>query len=138
MIKGNQFWLFIWLLLLALLSSCGRTYTDPAILAVSLEPETVFAELSNTTTLPKAATQFATALNIDPAGVRVRLKPGDCSLCSLEARPKVASLAGLSVAEAEQALESGDEVSFFIPKFSCTFVYDGETLTPKQCQPSPV
>lgn len=126
------------LLLLALLVGCGRSYADPATLAATLKPEIVFAELSSTNALPKAADQFAAALNIDPAKVRVRIKPGNCTVCSLESRPEMASVAGISVAEAEKIVEPNDEVSFFIPNFSCTFLYSGETLTPKQCQPSPI
>jgi len=125
-------------LLLSLLSGCGRTYADPATLAAGLEPATVFAELASAATLPTAAAQFATVLNIDPAAVRVRIKPGNCTVCSLESRPEMASVAGIAVDEAAAIVEPNDEVSFFIPKFSCTFLYDGATLTPKQCQPSPI
>ena len=121
-----------------LLTGCGHAYADPATLASSLEPATVFAELTAATTLPKAADQFAAALNIDPAAVRIRIKPGQCTVCSLESRPQMASVAGISVTEAEKLVEPNDEVSFFIPKFSCTFRYDGTTLTPQQCQPSPI
>lgn len=126
------------LLLVGLLVGCGHAYADPTTLAATLEPATVFAELANANTLDKAAEQFAAALNIDPAAVRVRIKPGSCTVCSLESRPEMASVAGIAVAEAEKIVEPQDEVSFFIPKFSCTFLYDGETLTPKQCQPSPI
>lgn len=124
--------------MLALLVGCGRAYADPATLAAKLKPETLFAELASTNTLTEAANQFAAALNLDPAGVRVRLKPGNCTVCSLASRPEIASVEGITVAEAEKIMEPNDEVSFFIPKFSCTFVYDGKTFTPKQCQPSPL
>jgi hypothetical protein len=129
-----------WLLipLLALLVGCDHNYADPATLAATLEPKTVFAKLSSTTTLAKAADQFAAALNIDPAGVRIRIKPGSCIVCTVEAHPELSNVAGISVAEAEKIVESNDEVSFFIPKFSCTFLYDGVTLTPQHCQPSPI
>lgn len=129
-----------WLLLLlaGLLVGCGHAYADPATLAATLKPDTVFAELATADTVDKAAAQFAEALNIAPAGVRIRIKPGSCTVCSLESRPEMASVAGITVAEAEKIVEPKDEVSFFIPKFSCTFLYDGETLTPKQCQPSPI
>jgi hypothetical protein len=126
------------LIALSLLAGCGEDFADPATLAASLKPENVFAQLSTTNTVPKAADQFASALNIDPQVVRIRLKPGDCTLCSLEARPQVASMAGISVVEAEKLLEINDDVSFFIPNFSCTFLYDGETLTPRTCQMSPI
>ncbi|MEZ4737269.1 MAG: hypothetical protein R3E79_60075, partial [Caldilineaceae bacterium] len=128
----------ILLIILALFAGCGHDYADPATLAATLEPETVFAELSGTPTLPKAATQFAAALNIDPTLVRIRIKPGNCSVCSLAARPEMASLAGVSVAEAEKLVEIDDEVSFVIPNFSCTFLYDGEQLTPRSCQHTPI
>lgn len=121
-----------------LLTGCGHAYADPTTLASSLEPAAVFAKLANTDTLPQAAEQFAAALNIEPAVVRIRIKPGQCTVCSLESRPQMASVAGLTVAEAEKIVEPQDEVSFFIPKFSCTFLYDGTTLTPQQCQPSPI
>ncbi len=133
-------WGPLWLpvLLLGLLVGCGQAYADPATLAATLEPATVFANLSTTDGLDKAAEQFAAALNIDPAMVRIRIKPGNCTVCSLASRPQMASVEGISIAEAEKMVEPNDEVSFFIPKFSCTFLYDGATLTPKQCQPSPI
>lgn len=128
-----------WLVLaLSLLTGCGHDYADPATLAPLLKPEAVFANLTSADTLAQAADQFAAALNIDPATVRIRIKPGQCTVCSLESRPQMASVAGLTVAEAEKIVEPKDEVSFFIPKFSCTFLYDGTTLTPQQCQPSPI
>lgn len=129
-----------WLLFLVLgwLVGCSHAYADPATLAATLKPDTVFAKLASADTVDNAAAQFAETLNIDPAGVRVRIKPGSCTVCSLESRPEMVSVAGIAVAEAEKIIEPNDEVSFFIPKFSCTFVYDGETLTPKQCQPSPI
>ena len=130
--------LFFALIVLSLLAGCGAAFADPATLAASLQPESVFAQLSTTNTVPKAADQFANALNIDPQVVRIRLKPGDCTVCSLASRPQVASLAGISVAEAEKLLEINDDVSFFIPNFSCTFLYDGEKLTPRTCQMSPI
>lgn len=126
------------LLLLGLFGGCGHDYADPETLADSLEPTTVFAALSRASTLPAAADQFATALNLDPTDVRIRIKPGNCLVCSLAAHPAMASLAGISVAEAAEILEPNDEVSFFIPKFSCTFLYDGTTMTPQQCQFSPI
>lgn len=126
------------LIVLTLLAGCGAAFADPATLAASLQPESVFAQLSTANTVPKAADQFANALNIDPQVVRIRLKPGDCTVCSLASRPQVASLAGISVAEAEKLLETNDDVSFFIPNFSCTFLYDGEKLTPRTCQMSPI
>lgn len=126
------------LLMLALLAGCSRDYADPATLAATLEPATVFAELSSTNSLDKAASQFAAALNIDPAGVRVRIKPGSCIVCTVEANPEISGVNGITVASAEKIVGPNDEVSFFIPEFSCTFLYDGETLTPKQCQPSPI
>jgi hypothetical protein len=126
------------LLLLGLLGGCGHDYADPATLADSLEPKTIFAALSTTSTLPAAADQFAAALNLDPADVRIRIKPGNCIVCSLSSHPEMASLDGISVAEAEAIVEPNDEVSFFIPKFSCTFLYDGTTLSPQHCQPSPI
>ncbi len=126
------------LLLFGLLGGCGHDYADPETLADSLEPKTIFAALSTTSTLPEAAEQFAAALTIDPAAVRIRIKPGNCSLCSLESRPQMASLAGISVGEAEKIVRPNDEVSFFIPHFSCTFLYDGSTLIPQQCQPLPL
>lgn len=131
-------WRFVLLLALALFVGCTRDYADPATLAATLKPERVFAELASTNTLSEAADQFAAALNIDPATVRIRIKPGNCTVCSLASRPEMASVDGIAVTEAEKIIEPNDEVSFFIPKFSCTFVYDGETLTPKQCQPSPI
>lgn len=121
-----------------LLVGCGHTYADPETLASTLEPTTVFAALASTSTLPAAADQFAAALNLDPADVRIRIKPGNCIVCALASRPQMASIAGISVAEAEAMLEPNDEVSFFIPKFSCTFLYDGTTLSPQHCQPSPI
>lgn len=121
-----------------LLTSCGHSYADPATLASSLEPAAVFANLASTDTVGQAAEQFATALNIDPDAVRIRIKPGQCTVCSLASRPQMASVAGITVTEAETIVEPQDEVSFFIPKFSCTFLYDGTTLTPQQCQPSPI
>jgi len=126
------------LLLLGLLGGCGHAYADPETLADSLEPTTVFAALSTASTLPAAADQFATALNLDPADVRIRIKPGNCIVCSLSSHPEMSSLAGISVAEAEAIVEPNDEVSFFIPKFSCTFLYDGATMIPQHCQPSPI
>jgi hypothetical protein len=126
------------LLVPVLLVGCGRTYADPATLSVSLDPDLVFAALSEATSLSKAATQLATTLNVDPNAVRVRIKPGNCSTCSLAAHPEMASMAGLSVAEAEKLIEPNDEVSFFIPKFSCTFLYDGERFIPQRCQQSPI
>lgn len=137
-IAGITRW--VWLLgsLFGLLVGCGRAYADPATLAPTLEPATVFAALASTSTLPAAADQFAAALNLDPAGVRIRIKPGNCTVCSLAAHPQMASVAGISVAEATQIVAPNDEVSFFIPKFSCTFLYDGTTLIPQQCQPSPI
>lgn len=128
--------LLLWMF--ALLAGCGRDYADPTTLAATLEPATVLAALANTKTLPEAADQFAAALNIDPAGVRVRIKPGSCIVCTVEANPEIAGVNGITVAAAEKIMGPNDEVSFFIPKFSCTFLYDGETLTPKQCQPSPI
>lgn len=125
-------------LLLGLLWGCGHDYADPETLADSLDPPTVFAALTSTTTLPAAADQFAAALNLDPADVRIRIKPGNCLVCSLASNPEMASLAGISVAEAEAIIEPNDEVSFFIPKFSCTFLYDGTALIPQHCQPSPI
>lgn len=130
--------LFLALMVLSLLAGCGEAFADPATLAATLKPESVFAQLSPTSTVPKAADQFASALNIDPKLVRIRLKPGDCTVCSLASRPQVASMAGISIAEAEKLLEINDDVSFFIPNFSCTFLYDGETLTPRTCQMSPI
>lgn len=126
------------LLLLGLLGGCGHDYADPKTLADSLEPKTIFAALSTTSTLPEAAEQFAAALNIDSADVRIRIKPGNCSLCSLESQPQMTSLAGIAVTEAEKIVRPNDEVSFFIPHFSCTFLYDGATLIPQQCQPLPI
>jgi len=126
------------LIALSLLAGCSKSFADPATLAASLKPENVFAQLATTSTVRKAADQFARALNIDPQVVRIRLKPGDCTLCSLAARPQVASMAGISVGEAEKLLEINDDVSFFIPNFSCTFLYDGEKLTPRTCQMSPI
>lgn len=121
-----------------LMGGCGRAYADPATLAATLEPTAVFAELTSANSLPAAGEQFAAALNIDPAGVRVRIKPGSCIVCTVEANPEISSVNGISVAEAEKLVGPNDEVSFFIPKFSCTFRYDGETLIPQQCQPSPI
>lgn len=129
--------LILWLSLY-LLTGCSHDYADPATLASSLEPAAVFAKLSSTTTLPEAADQFAAVLNIDAAAVRIRIKPGDCIVCSLESRPQLASVTGVSVAEAEQILKNNDELTFFIPKFSCTFLYDGATLTPRSCQHAPI
>ena len=126
------------LIALSLLAGCGEAFADPAALAATLKPESVFAQLSTTSSVPKAADQFASALNIDPKLVRIRLKPGDCTVCSLASRPQVASMAGISVGEAEKLLEINDDVSFFIPNFSCTFLYDGEKLTPSTCQMSPI
>ena len=131
-------WRFVLLIGLSLLTGCGHDYADPATLAASLEPATVFAELTSTRTLPEAADQFAAALNLAPADVRIRIKPGNCIVCALASRPQMASLAGISVAEAEAIIEPNDEVSCFIPKFSCTFLYDGTTLSPQHCQPSPI
>lgn len=131
-------WRFVLLIGLSLLTGCGHAYADPATLASTLEPTTVFAALASTSTLPAAADQFAAALNLDPADVRIRIKPGNCIVCALASRPQMASLAGISVAEAEAILEPNDEVSFFIPKFSCTFLYDGTALIPQHCQPSPI
>jgi hypothetical protein len=125
-------------LALLLLTACGQPYADPATLADSLNPAAVLADLTAAPTLPDAADQFAATLNIDPATVRVRLQSGDCNLCSLRSRPQVASLAGLAVVEAASILNQDDEVSLFIPNFSCTFLYDGTQLTPQRCQHVPV
>lgn len=140
MTNNNGHWIHwpLLLLLLGLFGGCGHDYADPETLADSLAPETISAALSTTSTLPEAAEQFAVALNIDPADVRIRIKPGNCSLCSLESRPQMASLAGIAVAEAEKIVRPNDEVSFFIPHFSCTFLYDGVILVPQQCQPLPI
>lgn len=135
---GITRWTWLLLSLCGLLVGCGHTYADPATLASTLEPATVFAALSTTSTLPAAADQFAVALNLDPADVRIRIKPGNCIVCSLASHPEMSSLAGISVAEAEAIVEPNDEVSFFIPKFSCTFLYDGTTMIPQHCQPSPI
>lgn len=124
--------------LCGLLAGCGHAYADPATLASSLKPAAVFANLATTDTVDHAAEQFATALNIAPDAVRIRIKPGQCTVCALESRPQMASVAGITVTEAKKIVEPQDEVSFFIPKFSCTFLYDGTTLTPQQCQPSPI
>lgn len=128
----------LFLLLISVLVGCDGDYADPETLATTLEPATIFSELSNTNSLSQAAAQFAAALNIDPAVVRIRIKPGSCIVCALDSRPQLASVTGVSVAEAEQIVESADEVTFFIPKFSCTFLYDGATLTPQSCQHAPI
>ncbi|MCB0182818.1 MAG: hypothetical protein KDE31_01055 [Caldilineaceae bacterium] len=131
-------WSLALVILLGLLAGCSHDYADPETLAATLEPKTIFAALSMTSTIPKGAAQFAAVLNIDPAVVRIRLKPGDCIVCSLEARPQLSSATGVSVDEAEQIVRKNDEVTFFIPKFSCTFLYDGTTLNPRSCQHAPL
>jgi hypothetical protein len=129
----------LWIcLLLGLLIGCSRSYADPATVAAGLDPAAVYAQLSPSATLPAAAEQFAVALNIDPAAVRVRLQPGNCLVCTLESRPELSKVEGLSVAEAMEVVEPNDKVTLFVSKFSCIFERTDTKLMPRSCQPSPI
>lgn len=137
----NWFWVkhTLWIcLLVGALAACSRAYADPATVASGLDAKVVFAQLSEGATLSEAAEQFAAALNIDPAAVRVRIQPGNCMICNLESRPQLSKVKGLSVEEASELVEPDDKVSFFVPQFSCTFEMSETGLTPRSCQPSPI
>lgn len=120
------------------LAGCSPAYADPATIAGSIDPKAIFAKLGEVSSLDDGIAQFATAINVDPTLVRIRIQPGDCSLCRIQASPKLSKIEGLTVAEALKLVEEQDQVSFFVPKFSCTFLYDGSKFAPKSCQISPV
>ena len=79
-----------WLFLVACLSACTPTYPDSATLVASVDPLTVFAKLSEASSLDKGAGQFAAAIYVDLQAVRVRIQPGTwavsspkCKKCSM-------------------------------------------------------
>ena len=131
-------WEIVLLIALFLFAGCSQSYADPATIAGSVDPKSIFAKLGEAASLDAGVSQFATAINVDPSLVRIRIQPGDCSLCRIEASPKLSKIEGLTVDEALKLVEEQDQVSFFVPKFSCTFLYDGSKLAPKSCQISPV
>lgn len=129
----------LWLCLLAwLLSGCSHAYADPNTVANGLDPAAVFARLSTSASINAAAEQFAAALNVDPAAVRVRIQPGNCMVCTLESRPQLSRAEGLAVAEASEIVEPNDKVTLFVPRFSCIFELAEKTLVPRSCQPAPI
>jgi hypothetical protein len=129
----------VWVcLVLWLLVGCSHSYADPSTVATGLDPAAVYAKLSASATLGEATAQFAGALNIDPAAVRVRLQPGNCMVCTFESRPQLSKVEGLSVEEASKIAKPNDKVTLFVPRFSCIFELTESTLTPRSCQPSPI
>ncbi|MFN8443457.1 MAG: hypothetical protein U0175_21955 [Caldilineaceae bacterium] len=126
------------MVVLFLLAACSPAYADPTAIAGTVDPKATFARLGEVSSLDEGASQFASAINVDPTLVRIRIQPGDCSLCRIEASPKLSKVEGLTVDEALKLVEEQDQVSFFVPKFSCTFLYDGSKFAPKSCQISPV
>jgi len=85
-----------------------------------------------------AAAQFASAINVDPTLVRVRIQPGNCTVCRFESTPQLSKAEGLTVEEATKLVEEKDQVSFFVPRFACTFLFEASTFTPKACQIPPI
>ena len=121
-----------------LLAACAPAYADPASIASSVEPAAIYAKLGEVASFDDAATQFAAAINVDPSLVRIRIQPGNCTVCRFESTPQLSKAEGLTSQEASKLAEEKDKVSFFVPKFSCTFLFDQNKLLPQTCQLSPV
>lgn len=123
---------------LLLFAACAPAYADPATVAASVDPQAIFAQLGEATTLENGSTQFASAINVDPKVVRIRIQPGNCTVCRFESIPQLSKAEGLTIEEATQLVEEKDQVSFFVTKFACTFLFEAGTFTPKSCQIPPI
>lgn len=126
------------LLVIPLLVACSPAYADPATIAASVDPPTIFAKMSEASALDDGASQFAAAINVDPKTVRVRIQPGNCTVCRFESTPQLSKAEGLNIEEATKLVEDQDKVSFFVPRFSCTFLFEENKYSPQSCQLSPV
>lgn len=136
---SKQEWKLLLFLFVLFQTSCAPRYNDPAVIADTVDPMAIFAQLSNVDTINAGSDQFATALNLDPTLVRIRIQPGGCTVCRLESTPQLSKIEGLTVDEATKLVEKKDQVSFFVPKFSCTFLVESDgTLMPQSCQRSPI
>lgn len=124
--------------MMLLLGACSPAYVDPSTIADTVDPPAIFAQLSEASSLDKGVAEFAVALNVDPKVVRIRIQPGDCLVCRMQSTPQLSTVEGLTLEEANKLVEAKDQVSLFVPKFSCIFLYDGSNLTPQSCQMSPI
>ena len=97
-------------------------------------PEAIVAQLTVVNNLKEAAQQFATAIQVDNDAVRVRLDTGECNTCSIIENQQNTSLAGLSVADASERVEPGNQVYLAVPRFVCIYDYDGAIFTPRECR----
>ena len=137
-IKRLRDWGIILFVTCLLLAACALAYADPASIASSVEPAAIFAKLGESASFDDAAVQFAAAINVDPSLVRIRIQPGNCTVCRFESTPQLSKAEGLTSQEASKLAKEKDKVSFFVPKFSCTFLFEQNKLLPQTCQLSPV
>jgi hypothetical protein len=122
------------------LTGCGRAnalaVTPPDLSDV--DAKAVFAKLTANEQLAAAAGQLAEVLEVEPELVRARLQPSGCTLCGSESNQEGASVKGLEVAAAADALAAGDGVYLFVGQFTCFYKFDGSLLTPQSCQLAPL
>ena len=101
-------------------------------------PEVVAARLHPVAALPEAACELASLLGVDQDEVRVRLQPKSCITCKLNKVEEASAREGLAVGVAAERLESHMTLWLFVQNFTCTYLYDGRFLRPRQCQISPI
>lgn len=138
--------LLVCLLAIALAAACQPT--DPPATAtptfpinapaLRVTPEVIAAQLTVVSSLEEAAQQFAAEIVVDQGAVRVRLNTGECDTCSIIENQQNTSLAGLSVADARQRVEPGNQVYLVVPRFVCLYDFDGSIFTPRECRHTPL
>lgn len=140
----SRLWVALLLNCWLVLSACGATAaTGPAIPGaaktprVNATPDTVLAHLSAAVSLEATGADLASALNVEPQAVRVRIQTSTCSVCTGQEDPKLHTAEGLSLDEAATYLVPGDGFYLFVGDFTCYYRYDGATYTPRTCQYAP-
>jgi hypothetical protein len=101
-------------------------------------PEVVAARLHPVAALPEAAGELASLLGVAPEQVRVRLRLTSCITCNLNEVEAAGSREGLAVGAAAEQLEPDMTLWLFVQNFTCTYLYDGKFLRPRQCQLAPI
>ena len=111
--------------------------TEPPVVLLVVTPAVITAKLTPTATLLAASQQVATALDVPPAAVRVRIKL-NCIVCEIDNAKDKTSIAGLSVSDAATQLQPNTDLWLFVQNFTCAYHFDGEKFAPKSCQFAPL
>lgn len=138
--------LLVCLLAIALAAACQPTDSPASATPtfptnappLRVTPEAIAAQLTRVSSLEEAAQQFAAAIAVDRDAVRVRLNTGECDTCSIVENQQNTSLNGLSIADAIQRVEPGNQVYLVVPRFVCLYDFDGSIFTPRECRHTPL